>query len=117
MQKRILIVEDDNDTLDMLEYLAIELDLEVITQSSLLPLSEIVEISPSIVLLDHWVKGKLGGELCKQIKADPSTGHIPVIMVSALNNITQIAKDSGADACLSKPFNIDDLQAMISRFM
>ncbi len=117
MQKRILIIEDDNDTLDMLEYLAAELDLEVITKSLLIPFDEIIGLNPSIILLDHWISGELGGELCKQIKTDPSTAHIPVIMISALNNIAQIAVNCKADAYLSKPFNIDDLQKVIAQFI
>ena len=117
MQKRILIIEDDNDTLDMLEYLAAELDLEVITKSSVIPLDEVIRIQPAIILLDHWISGDLGGELCKKIKADTATAHTPVILVSALNNVAQIAAECGADGYLGKPFNIDDLQKIVAQFI
>src|ERR1700740_1233736 len=101
MKNTILIIEDDRDTLEILSYLAEALQIQVVPRSDVLTLKEIEEIAPSLILLDHWINGKLGGSLCKAIKSNPSTNHIPVAIVSAHNDIIRIAKDCGADAVLN----------------
>lgn len=117
MKNTILIIEDDKDTLDILAYLAEQLQITVVPRSNVLPLGEIEEISPSLILMDHWINGQLGGSLCADVKANPSTGHIPVVMISAHNDVARIAKESGADAYLTKPFDIDDLTALMDKYL
>jgi DNA-binding response OmpR family regulator len=117
MKNTILIIEDDRDTLDILSYLAEALQIQVFPCSDVLTLEEIEAIAPSLILLDHWINGKLGGSLCKAIKSNPATSHIPVAIVSAHNDIIRIAKDCGADSYLNKPFDIDDLTAIIEKYV
>lgn len=117
MKNTILIIEDDRDTLEILAYLAEQLQIKVVPRSDVLSLSEIETISPSVILLDHWINGKLGGGLCSEIKANPATQHIPVVIVSAHNEVGKIAKASGADAYLNKPFDIDDLTSVIEKYL
>ncbi|MBS1530606.1 MAG: response regulator transcription factor [Bacteroidetes bacterium] len=117
MKNTILIIEDDKDTLDILSYLAEALQIQVIPRSDVLTLKEIEAIAPSLILLDHWINGKLGGSLCKAIKSNPATSHIPIAIISAHNDLGRIAKDCGADTYLNKPFDIDDLTALIEKYM
>lgn len=115
--KKILIIEDDKDTLDAIHYLAEDLNADVIVSSRILPIGEIQSISPDLILMDHWVNNKLGGDLCLEIKSNPLTKHIPVIMVSAHNNIQQIAETSCANGYLAKPFDLDEITGIIKRFI
>jgi DNA-binding response OmpR family regulator len=115
--KKVLIIEDDRDTLDAIHYIAEDLNLEVINSASVLQVDEIKVISPNLILMDHWVGNKLGGDLCLSLKSDPFTKHIPVVILSAHNNIRQIAERSCADTFLAKPFDIDELTDIINSFV
>ncbi len=117
MKKKILIIEDDEDTSGVLEYIASGINLEVISSYKVLPVSEIQMMAPDVILLDHWIGDKLGGDLCLALKAFPTTHDIPVIMLSAHTAIHRIAKACCADAYLSKPFNVDELTAVIEKFV
>jgi len=117
MKNTVLIIEDDKDTLEILSYLAEQLDIQVAARSNVLPINEIEAMAPSLILLDHWINGELGGNLCRQIKSNPATAHLPVVIISAHNDLANIANASGADAFLTKPFDIDELSALIEKFM
>jgi len=71
--------------------------------------------SPDIVLLDVMMPGMDGFEVCKRIKADPATAHIPVVMVTALTDSSDRVRglQAGADDFLSKPVNDIALMARV----
>lgn len=64
---------------------------------------------PDLILMDNKLGYKTGRELCRQLKANDPTKNIPVIMISAADNLEGIAKEACADFFLAKPFNITDL--------
>jgi CheY-like chemotaxis protein len=68
-----------------------------------------VERQPDLLLLDIWMSGLDGREICKALKLQDHTKHIPIILVSANRDTEQIAHDAGADDFLNKPFDMDDL--------
>src|SRR6202000_3232782 len=115
MKKKVLIIEDDKDTLEILAHLTRDLNVECELCCGSVSLSEIKKIDPNLVLLDHWLNDGYGDELCRQIKGDATTAHIPVVMVSAHLEIAEIAAQCRANGYLAKPFDIDDLQAIISK--
>jgi two-component system phosphate regulon response regulator PhoB len=116
-KKKVLIIEDDQDTSEILGIIAELMNLDVIRSPQALPVNEIEKLAPDLILLDHWIGDQLGGDLCKQLKAHPVTKNIPVIMLSAHNNIEQIAKEACANAYIAKPFDLDDMQDIITRFL
>jgi DNA-binding response OmpR family regulator len=117
MKKKILIIEDDNDTLNLLEYIAGDMNFEVTASYGLLPVADVYALGPDLILLDHWVSNGYGGDLCLELKSDPNTKNIPVVMLSAHTNIDRIAKKSLANSYLEKPFDLDDLQTVIKKYM
>jgi two-component system cell cycle response regulator DivK len=114
--KKVLIIEDDKDTLDAFHYIAEDLKLNVVISPSILQVDDIQAISPDLILLDHWVGNKLGGDFCLEIKANPAIKHIPVILISAHSSVEQIAVKSCADSYLAKPFDLDELMNIINHF-
>lgn len=115
--KKVLIIEDDGDTLEMLGYIASQADVEVVLQSDVIPVTTIQQIKPDLIILDHWIGTKRGGDLCLEIKQTQVTKHIPVILLSALNEIGQIAIESRADGCLTKPFDMDEIIEVIECYL
>lgn len=115
--KKILIIEDDLDTADILGLIAGQLNAEIITFHQLPSLADVENLSPNIILLDHWVGQAFGGDLCTRLKADSATRHIPVILLSAHINLEQIARDSCADTHIAKPFDVDELLVMIKTYL
>ena len=117
MKSKILIIEDDDDTSDMLTVIADQLDLNVVTSTEILSISEILSIAPNLILLDHWVGIQLGSKLCLDLKSDTRTQHIPIIIMSAVPNIDRIATDSCANAYFEKPFEVNTVIKLIAKFI
>jgi PAS domain S-box-containing protein len=72
---------------------------------------------PEIILLDILMPGLNGYEVCEILKKDNTTSHIPVLMISALGgNPEERTKglNAGADAFISKPYSVSELQAQIN---
>ena len=72
-----------------------------------------------VVILDLELNQESGLDICQQLKADPTTQHIPVILMSgsdleALNTAHAI---NGPDLALPKPFSIDEIQAIITKVL
>ena len=113
--KKVLIIDDDEDNLFLLATCVADLGVEVVTKNNILPLSEIMSISPDLVMLDHWINNDHGSDLCCQVKNNPVTSGIPVVMVSAVIDLGKIAEDSHADAYIEKPFDFNDIQTAVKK--
>ena len=115
--KTVLIIENDPDTLDVLETVIGELGVQTISKRDTIPLDQLGTIDPDLILLDHWLDGHYGADYCKTLKADKQFAHIPVIIISFVASLKSVSKDSGADDCISKPFDIEELQKMIRGYL
>jgi two-component system phosphate regulon response regulator PhoB len=113
VRKKILVIEDDKDIRDTIVYILEEEDYEVIASEDSKILKSIHIHKPDLVLLDNWLtdwkSDASGQQLSKQLKSDPATSHIPVIIISAVSNIKEIAEAGLANAYLRKPFDLADL--------
>ena len=115
MTARVLVVDDVVPNTRLLEAkLTHEYFDVLIANSGEEALKLIREESPDIVLLDVMMPGLDGFEVCRRIKADPASMHIPVVMVTALNEVADRVRglEAGADDFLTKP--IDDI-ALLAR--
>lgn len=109
---RILIADDNVQNVELLEVFLEELDCEVITAyDGEETLHAIREQKPDLILLDIMMPRISGFEICRQIKEDPETRSLPVLMVTALNEAGDVerAVQAGADDFISKPIQKDDL--------
>jgi len=70
-----------------------------------------------LIILDVLLSGSDGRYICKNVKTNIKTKHIPIIMVSAHPGVDNTALQAGADAFLAKPFQINDLRQAINRFI
>lgn len=110
MAKRILVLDDNQDILDIVHETLTYENFEVHSTSdsdAIIPL--IGSFSPDLVILDYRVAGINGGELCQQIKSDPLFNNIPVIIFSAYINHNSDMFDYKCDAVINKPFDLAEL--------
>jgi len=102
----ILVVDDNAQNLELLQAYLESLPCTILTACDGLRALEIVERTPpDVILLDVMMPRMSGFEVCKKLKADPATRSIPIIMVTALNELGDIERgvESGTDDFLTKP--------------
>jgi two-component system, cell cycle response regulator len=115
MTARILVVDDILANVKLLEARLSAEYFEVLTAYSGREALEVLATRPvDVVLLDVMMPGMDGFEVCRRIKSDPKTTHVPVIMVSALDQTSDQIQGlkAGADDFLTKP--VDDI-ALVTR--
>jgi DNA-binding response OmpR family regulator len=112
--KKILLIEDDIDTLELVELILRNEGYAVIKANRKVLVEEIIGLKPNLAILDFLLPYGLGTELCLQIKSNKVTQDLPVILYSANTNLKKLAADCHADACLEKPFDIDELVKMVA---
>jgi two-component system response regulator VicR len=118
MSKRIIILDDNQDILDIVhETLTYEqFDVKSTSNSAdVIPLLE--AFNPDLVILDYRVAGTNGGELCKQIKCDPKFENVPVIIFSAYINHDDELFAYGCDAIINKPFDLAELVEKVNNLI
>src|SRR5690348_9426088 len=97
MAKKILVADDDpaivESTTLILEEFGYDVDSTVDGQT----IYKMEKDYPDLLLLDIWMSGEDGREICKYLKKSALTKHIPIIMVSASRDIQNSAKEAGAD--------------------
>lgn len=118
MGKRILIIDNDRDTLDVmneaLSYEGFDVHTELDTDNIL---NLINNHTPDILLIDYLLGSINGGELCSQVKKDSKTAHIPVVIVSAYPRVINSLGYYGCNAFVAKPFDLNDLIQQINNLI
>jgi CheY-like chemotaxis protein len=117
MGKRILVIEDDEDILEILSFILTEEGYEVSTLTDGGAIDTISEDAPDLIICDIWLPHRKGTEICKILKADPLTSKIPFILISTTMNLPQIARNCGADAHVEKPFHIQEMVNIVKAYL
>jgi len=108
MTARVLVVDDIPANVKLLEAKLGAEYFDVVTAGSgPARLKKVEEEKPDIILLDVMMPGMDGFEVCQRIKSNPATAHLPVIMVTALDQVSDRVQglEAGADDFLTKPVN------------
>ena len=108
MSKRVLIVEDEPDILELINFnLSAEGFLVTTALSAEEGWEKLPKFKPDLVLLDIMLPGKSGLDFCKDLKSEAEYQNIPVIMLTARDSEDDIIKglDGGADDYVAKPFS------------
>ncbi len=115
-RKRVLIVEDEA---------TVRLVIREVLERSGYELAEAADgteglakaerFRPDVILLDVVLPGLDGSELCRRLKANPATNQIPVIFLTGVEDdvLYSLASEVGAVACISKPFHMETLEAVV----
>ena len=107
-ESTVLVVDDNPQNLELLQAYLEELQCKVISaEDGVKALECVAKEKPDLILLDIMMPRMSGFEVCRKLKAEPATADIPVVMVTALNELGDIerAVAAGTDDFLSKPIN------------
>lgn len=122
MQKKILIVEDEESLLKLESILLTTKGYLVQgATTGLAALEAVAAEAPDLILLDIMLPELDGFEVCEQLKKDPDTRHIPIIFLTAKKTPEDIARGEavGADEYITKPFKsalvMDTIENLLSR--
>ncbi|WP_345211345.1 response regulator [Mucilaginibacter gynuensis] len=116
--KHLLIIEDDT---DMMEIMTAILEKDGYSVSGIAGADDIVrtvlEQQPDLVITDYILEVINGGEYCSQLKSNPLTRQIPVMIVSGYPNVLTSLGNYGADEVIYKPFDNADLSARVAALL
>jgi DNA-binding response OmpR family regulator len=108
----VLIADDDSKGAELLEAYLADSDYEVrIAADGEQTLQQVGAWKPDVILLDVMMPRISGFEVCKRLRADPATSHIGVLMVTALDQPSDVdrALDAGTDDFITKPIDKNSL--------
>jgi len=117
---RVLVAEDDDDTLGLLSRWLIRRGYGVIAATNWNDALRLVHAErPDIIILDWVMPGDQGHEVCRKIKADPETAEIPVVMLTAKSHEDDVSTGFrvGADEYVTKPFDLAELENLMRRVL
>ena len=117
MRKRILVADDDPGIGDMLQIMLSDAGYEVEIQVDGHAVQQMQEPFPDLLVLDIRLSGTDGRTICRQLKSQEATHHIPIIILSAHKDTHQMAREAGADDFLAKPFEMKDLLALVAQYV
>ena len=113
----ILVVEDDPDLLALVEMFLAESGRRVRTApEGRAALARVAEEMPGLILLDMRMPGMNGWDFAREFRARHGAG-CPIVVVTAAENARRRAEEIGADAWLAKPFDLDEVLALVDRFL
>ncbi len=107
---KIVIVDDSQDLLDVLQFFLEQRGYKVETASSEQHLMSLIKsFSPDLIILDIYLRGEDGREICKKLRRQIETKYLCILMFSASVKKLANYKEYGADDYIEKPFGLNEV--------
>ena len=118
MKPYVLIVDDDEGIAEVARIILSDSGYEVKSLTNSENIFDVIaQKRPAVILLDLWMPELSGEDILIKMKRDKSLSDIPVVVVSASKDTEKVAKNLGADDFLTKPFDINELEAKVAQFV
>ena len=115
MPKLIFILEDNEDLRELYGLILAEENYDISSFSTIKEFMEHANEIPDLYLLDVMLPDGDGVALCKQLKENPKTADVPVIMISAHRDIADVKQQCPDSDFIAKPFDINHLSEQIAK--
>ncbi len=115
--RKILVADDDPAICDAVKFMLEEEGYNVSTTVDGETITKMKKDYPDLLLLDIWMSGQDGREICKYLKSHPATKQIPIIIISASRDVAKSAREAGANDFVAKPFAMDELLGKIAKYV
>ncbi len=119
-KKKILLADDEEDIKTVIKLYLESKGYDVVTSyDGLDTLDKVKAEKPDLILLDIMMPVINGFEVCKQLKADENTSHIPIVMLSAASHADSVeqAMEAGAVDYIMKPFEPPRVEAILKKIL
>ncbi|NDV97675.1 response regulator transcription factor [Salipiger sp. PrR002] len=107
MSKHVLLIEDEPNIIEAISFILSREGLDVETHSDGTTANDrLRDVSPDLLILDVMLPGKSGYDILRDLRADPATAELPVLMLTARGQTRdrEMAEREGVSAFMSKPF-------------
>lgn len=116
--KSIFILEDDPDISELVVYLLSDAGYQVYQCATVRAFQQILsERLPDLFILDILLPDGSGIEICRQLRTDGKTAHIPVLLMSANKTKRELEEHGCTADFISKPFNIDFFKERVNHYI
>jgi DNA-binding response OmpR family regulator len=117
-KKKLLIIDDDEAVLDVMQEALTYEGFEVLISNKADNIHTLINnYSPDLLLIDYILKGINGGDICHQVKNDPVTEKMPVIIISAYPRVLTSLGTYGCDKFIPKPFDLGELVGSVKTIL
>ncbi|MDB5232691.1 MAG: response regulator [Chitinophagaceae bacterium] len=106
MKKKIIVIDDEYDIGEILQIVLEEENFHVVCFTNAL---EAIRYAPDLFIIDHYLKGVSGSDICRQIKQNKLTNRTPIILMSVSNKLEALTAACKADAFIQKPFELEEV--------
>jgi len=114
--KHVLIVDNDPDVLDIMQEALTYEGLHVTGMAEANDIFQLIDLyQPDLLMIDYLLDGINGGEICHQLKVNPKTQHLPVIIMSAYPRVMLSLGTYDSDDFIAKPFDLNDMVSRIKK--
>jgi DNA-binding response OmpR family regulator len=118
MAGNVLIFDDDQDIADMIKMMLEYKGFAVFIAQSAAQIAAIMRNNTIDVAILDMLAGTVNGiDICKHLKENNDTAHLPVIMISGLSDARKICIEAGADDFIPKPFEMNYLLSKINNLI
>lgn len=115
-QNVILVIDDDEGVLEVISTVLMQGRHKVVPVLNV-PSTPVASLNPDLVIIDVSIIDKRKENFYKNLKANPHTAGIPVLLTSTFNEVVEIAEKWSADSFMFKPFDIDNLAAKVNELL
>ncbi|MGC1686126.1 MAG: response regulator [Candidatus Acidiferrales bacterium] len=120
IKKRILVIEDDRDIVELVRYNLEKDGFQVLTAADgSTGMAQVKKTPPDLLVLDLMLPKLSGLEICKEIRRDPSLNRLPILMLTARGEEADrvVGLELGADDYVTKPFSPRELAARVKALL